>query len=364
MLMQCVTTTSMRVKINGEMTEWFLPRVGLRQGDPLSPSLYVMCANVLSNHLITAQNYRSIQGIKIARGAPSINHLMYADDILLFFRADKSTCDTVNKLLNQFGELAGLWMNNQKSETAHGCDAAKTEEHIFKDCQFAKRVWFASRLNLRSDDINALSMSDWITQNISNLSKTSSPQHKEIVMLLLSICWSLYTQRNQLIFQQGKADVTKCLNRAYKIVDEIVGIDIIQRQDHFFNLEVPMKQRGDGSRTTEHNAGGIVLTCSWKKDSSTRRKVFDIFHQLEGNQKLLCSMVTEDDQDDCLALLRSVRLFLEDYGRDQMGPITFNIPSKNIITHLNHRPIAHISIVTTTSSPKVFLPTGLLGGIL
>ncbi|KAF7810641.1 reverse transcriptase [Senna tora] len=65
MLMQCVTTTSMRVQISGEITEWFLPRV---------------------------------------------------DDILLFFRADKSTCDTVNKLLNQFGELAGLWMNNQKSE--------------------------------------------------------------------------------------------------------------------------------------------------------------------------------------------------------------------------------------------------------
>ncbi|KAF7815286.1 LINE-1 reverse transcriptase isogeny [Senna tora] len=116
MLMQCVTTTSMRVKINGDMTYWFLPKAGLRQGDPLSPYLYVLCANVLSNHLITSQNDRSIQGIKIARGAPSINHLMYSDDILLFFRADKTTCDKVNKLLHQFGELAGLWMNNQKSE--------------------------------------------------------------------------------------------------------------------------------------------------------------------------------------------------------------------------------------------------------
>ncbi|KAF7823620.1 Reverse transcriptase zinc-binding domain [Senna tora] len=207
------------------------------------------------------------------------------------------------------------------SNCPYGCDAAETEEHIFKDCQYAQRVWFASRPNLRSDDINASSMSEWISQKISNLSKTSPPQHKEIVMLLLSICWSLYTQRNQLLFQQGKPDVTKCLNKAYKIVDEIIGIDTIQRQDHFFKLEVPRKQRGDGSRTTEHNVGRIVLTFSWKKDSSTMRKVFAIFQQLEGNQKLLCSMVTEDDQDDCLALLRSVRLFLEEIKWD-LSPLT------------------------------------------
>ncbi|KAF7832307.1 ribonuclease H [Senna tora] len=563
MLMQCVTTTSMRVKINGEMTEWFLPRVGLRQGNPLSPYLYVLCANVFSNHLIIAQNDRSIQGIKIARGAPSINHLMYADHILRFFRADKSTCDMVHKLLNQFGELAGLWMNNHKSKvkfspniTEEGAqvltrilnfrrvnhlgrylggyidryNTAKRNASLILDnlqqrltgwksrmlsqaarttlikaivsaipiyhmqhtwlskseaakCDGVMRKFFWSqwdesktpimiswkrlckgrsegggfwdeakvaqvytsykkalildtvishtnvedkmawnitdngefsvkkvyeiitnnththgspsfkwnrfwqlplpqrvllfwwknlnkglplKMNLSRKGFQISSDCPWILDlpKVSKLSKTSSPQHKEIVMLLLSICWSFYTQRNQLLFQQGKADVAGCLNRAYKIVDEIVGIDIIQRQDYFFNLEVPMKQRGDGSRTTEHNAGGIVLTCSWKKYSSIRKKVFDIFQQVEVNQKLLCSMVTEDDQDDCLALLRSVRLFLEDYGRDQMGPITFNIPSKNIITHLNHIPIAHISIVTTTSSPKVFLLTGLLGGIL
>ncbi|KAF7810642.1 ribonuclease H [Senna tora] len=172
---------------------------------------------------------------------------------------------------NRFWQLPLPQRVSKSLQTAHGCDAAETEEHIFKDCQFAKRVWFASRLNLRSDDINALSMSDWISQKISNLSKTSSPQHKEIVMLLLSICWSLYTQRNHLLFQQGKADVAECLNRAYKIVDEIVGIDIIQRQDHFFNLEVPMKQRGDGffvrqiKRVEAASVGMLDCYCARRK---------------------------------------------------------------------------------------------------
>ncbi|KAF7802766.1 ribonuclease H [Senna tora] len=116
MVMQCVTTTSLRVKINGELTEWFTPEAGLRQGDPLSLYLYVLCANVLSNYLIKAQDAKSIRGIKISQNAPSINHLMYADDILLFFRADKKNMETARTLLTQFEAMSGLSMSNQKSE--------------------------------------------------------------------------------------------------------------------------------------------------------------------------------------------------------------------------------------------------------
>ncbi|KAF7810428.1 reverse transcriptase [Senna tora] len=84
LLMQCVTTATMKVKINGELTDWIIPQASLRQGDPLSPYLFVLCANVLSNYLMQAQTSKSIKGIKIARNAPTINHLMYADDILMF----------------------------------------------------------------------------------------------------------------------------------------------------------------------------------------------------------------------------------------------------------------------------------------
>ncbi|KAF7815287.1 Reverse transcriptase zinc-binding domain [Senna tora] len=105
------------------------------------------------------------------------------------------------------------------TECPYRCDALETEEHIFKDCQFAKKVWFASKLNLRSAEITDSSRTYWISHNISTFYKRNSPQHKEIIMMLLSICWSLYTQRNLLIFQQGKDDVMEFLSRAYKIVD-------------------------------------------------------------------------------------------------------------------------------------------------
>ncbi|KAF7823621.1 uncharacterized protein G2W53_021765 [Senna tora] len=87
-----------------------------------------------------SQNARGIHGIKIARGAPSINHLMYADDILLFFRADKSTCDKVNKLLNQFGELASLWMNNQKSKVKFSPNITKEGAQVLTRILNYRRV--------------------------------------------------------------------------------------------------------------------------------------------------------------------------------------------------------------------------------
>ncbi|KAF7844125.1 ribonuclease H [Senna tora] len=95
MLMECVTTTSMKVKIDRELTDWFTPSVGLRQRDPLSPYLYVLYANVLSHFLMNAQDNNKIRGIKIARAAPRINYLMYADDILLFLRDDKKNCENI-----------------------------------------------------------------------------------------------------------------------------------------------------------------------------------------------------------------------------------------------------------------------------
>ncbi|XP_074306594.1 putative mitochondrial protein AtMg01250 [Silene latifolia] len=86
-VMECVSTVTFSVLLNGIPSEEFQPTRGLRQGDPLSPYLFILCAEALSNLMRRAVEANSIHGIRIARNAPAISHLLFADDSIFFARA-------------------------------------------------------------------------------------------------------------------------------------------------------------------------------------------------------------------------------------------------------------------------------------
>ena len=66
-VMECVSTVQFTLLVNGSMTQTFNPSKGLRQGDPMSPYLFLMCANVLSPSLLKAEHNKDIQDIKVGR---------------------------------------------------------------------------------------------------------------------------------------------------------------------------------------------------------------------------------------------------------------------------------------------------------
>lgn len=74
LIMDCVTTINFFTLINGFPTKYFQTSRGIRQGDPLSPYLFILCADVFSNLIINAKNSNSFKGISIARWAPKITH--------------------------------------------------------------------------------------------------------------------------------------------------------------------------------------------------------------------------------------------------------------------------------------------------
>ena len=99
MIMECVRTVSYSVLINGEPRGFFHPTRGLRQGDPISPYLFLLCAEGLNALLMKATISKSIHGISISRGGPKITHLFFADDSVLFCRASLQECHAVQEVL-------------------------------------------------------------------------------------------------------------------------------------------------------------------------------------------------------------------------------------------------------------------------
>jgi hypothetical protein len=100
-IMNCVSNVTFSILINGHPSHSFPPQRGLRQGDPLSPYLFIICANVLSNLISKAQRQQKLHGVKIAHGAPDVSHLLFADDSLFFCKANKGEAKEIQRIIKE-----------------------------------------------------------------------------------------------------------------------------------------------------------------------------------------------------------------------------------------------------------------------
>lgn len=105
-IMICVTSVRYSFQINGRLFSDVIPSRSLRQGDPLSPYLFLICAEGLSALLHQAEDRKDIIGLKIARTAPSISHLFFADDSLLFLKASARTLQSIHEIFSLYSECS------------------------------------------------------------------------------------------------------------------------------------------------------------------------------------------------------------------------------------------------------------------
>ena len=83
-VMTCVTSVRYTVRFNGVMTAPFTPTRGLRQGDPLSPYLFLFVADGLSTLIYSKVSTGTLKELQVCRNAPGVSHLLFADDTLFF----------------------------------------------------------------------------------------------------------------------------------------------------------------------------------------------------------------------------------------------------------------------------------------
>ena len=91
------------------------PKRGLRQGDPLSLYLFIICAEGLLALIRKAEAASSLHGVKVYRGAPNVRHLLFANDRFLFFRAYMEECNVMKGILTVYESVSVQAINCQKS---------------------------------------------------------------------------------------------------------------------------------------------------------------------------------------------------------------------------------------------------------
>ncbi|KAL8114291.1 hypothetical protein AgCh_021226 [Apium graveolens] len=132
-MMRCVTTVVYEFCFNGMTVGPIIPGRGLRQGDPLSPYLFLFCVEGLSIALDNTAARGKIHGCRISTSAPEITHLLFADDIFLFFKAEVSEVLKIKSILEEYAVKSGQSINFQKSGIFYSSNIRRDKQVEFSE---------------------------------------------------------------------------------------------------------------------------------------------------------------------------------------------------------------------------------------
>ncbi|XP_022019843.1 uncharacterized protein LOC110919900 [Helianthus annuus] len=114
-IMECITTTSFSLSVNGNVHGYFKGKRGLRQGDPMSPYLFTMVMEVLTLILNKAAELDSSFRFHNKCEKQMIINVCFADDLFLFTRGDVGSVKVIMRSLQKFEKVSGLVPSNTKS---------------------------------------------------------------------------------------------------------------------------------------------------------------------------------------------------------------------------------------------------------
>ena len=128
----CVSSVSYQILLNGEPKGNVQPSRGLRQGDPLSPFLFILLTEALISQLRGAEEEGRITGLKIARASPAVSHLLFADESLFFCKADVQQCAELIRIIHLYGRASRQQLNLGKSSILCGSKVDQDTKRALK----------------------------------------------------------------------------------------------------------------------------------------------------------------------------------------------------------------------------------------
>ncbi|KAL2893859.1 LINE-1 retrotransposable element ORF2 protein [Bienertia sinuspersici] len=136
-VMECISTPMFSLVLNGIPHGFFKSKRGLRQGDPLSPLLFVLCMEYFSRIMTKMTEDPQFRFHPRCRGL-GLTHLCFADDLIMCCRGDKYSIEKILQDFNAFSRVSGLKANNNKTEV-YACGLKEEElQQIIKNSGFKR----------------------------------------------------------------------------------------------------------------------------------------------------------------------------------------------------------------------------------
>ena len=140
------------VLVNGEISNWFRVERGCRQGDPLSPYLFVLCLEILA---IMVRENEDIRGINVNNVEHKLS--LYADDTEFLLQGDKTSFDTCIQTIHKFGCVSGLHTNYEKTSA------------IWLGSQKGSTIRYMEHLGVEWNPPKFKILGIWFTDNLHNM---------------------------------------------------------------------------------------------------------------------------------------------------------------------------------------------------
>ncbi|KAA3473893.1 reverse transcriptase [Gossypium australe] len=106
-IMECLTSISYSMIVNGFKREIFNPSRGLHQGDPLSLFMFLLCGEGLSSLMHLAMDEGLLREVKASKSGPQVSHILFTDNCILFSEASGRGANVLKEILKKYRRCSG-----------------------------------------------------------------------------------------------------------------------------------------------------------------------------------------------------------------------------------------------------------------
>ena len=140
LIMIYVKTVTYSIIVNGELKGLIHPSKGIKQGNPLSSFLFLMCTEGLHGFIKNATRKGEIKGFSLCRRGSKLTHLFFADDSLLFCRVNPDECNKILSILSSYKSASGQQVNRSKIALFFSKSTPDDIKELIKDLLMVQEI--------------------------------------------------------------------------------------------------------------------------------------------------------------------------------------------------------------------------------